>query len=65
MTYIARYYRYQQEMSEELDSLEAAIAFLAAQWDAGQISERDILGPDGAVVLEGEELLNAMTSSWA
>jgi hypothetical protein len=54
--YTARYWRYHSEGQEECDSLEEAVAFLANGQDSGNLSAQDILGPDGAVVLEGDEL---------
>jgi hypothetical protein len=54
--YKARYWRYHAEGEVECDSLDEAVAFLAVGLDDGQLSARDIIGPDGAVVLAGEKL---------
>lgn len=56
----ARYWRYFQRDVEECDSLDEAVAFLAAGWDRSDLSEIDILGPGGKVALAGDELHRAM-----
>lgn len=59
-TYKARYWRYFSECEEECDRLEEAIAFLASGWDRGELSEIEIVGPDGNVALGGDELHKRM-----
>jgi hypothetical protein len=61
VTYKAHYFRYSKKYEEECDTLEEAITFLAySLYDSGQLSPVDIVGPDGTVVLEGEELSRRM-----
>jgi hypothetical protein len=55
-TYRARYWRYHSKGEEECDTLDEAVAFLAYGFDSGNLSAADVVGPDGAVVLQGEEL---------
>lgn len=61
--YTARYLRYGEQTAEECDSLDEALAFLALGWDRGELSETEIAGPDGKVILEGRELLKRMTDT--
>jgi hypothetical protein len=59
-SYKARYWRYFAEGEEECDSLDEALAYLAWGWEAGQLSEIEIVGPDGSVVLNGGQLFDRM-----
>lgn len=59
-TYRARYWRYHSEDEEECDTLDEAVAFLAYGFDSGNLSAADVVGPDGTVVLEGDELSKRM-----
>lgn len=61
-TYKARYWRYFSEIEEECDTLDEAVAFLANGWAGGDLSEIEVVGPDGAVALEGAELHARMTA---
>ncbi|MET4670873.1 hypothetical protein [Streptomyces sp. PvR018] len=61
--YTARYLRYGEQSAEECDSLDEALAFLTLGWDRGELSETEIAGPDGKVILEGPELLKRMTDT--
>ncbi|WP_329616524.1 hypothetical protein OG244_28765 [Streptomyces brevispora] len=58
--YTARYLRHGEQTEEECDSLDEALTFLAVGWDRGKLSETEIVGPDGKVILEGPELLKRM-----
>lgn len=58
--YKARYWRYFAEEEEECDSLDDAVGYLAWGWEAGQLAQEDIVGPDGEVVLSGAELFDRM-----
>lgn len=58
--YEARFWRYQTEDSEECDTLEEAVAYLASGWARGELSEIDVAGPDGSAVLSGDALHKRM-----
>ncbi|WP_042001382.1 hypothetical protein [Streptomyces sp. AcH 505] len=59
--YVARYWRYFEEFSEECPSFDEALYFLSAGWAAGDLKEIAIVAPDGQVVSEGAELFAALT----
>ncbi|MGY0023728.1 hypothetical protein ACVHNB_32760 [Streptomyces sp. YJ-C3] len=58
--YVARYMRLQKQGAMECESLDRAVAFLSEGADSGQCSPVGVLGPDGAVVLSGDDLRDRM-----
>ncbi|MFH9013989.1 hypothetical protein ACH4C6_21740 [Streptomyces sp. NPDC017943] len=61
--YVARFWQYKAKDREPFETLDEAVAFLAVGWERGRLSEIDILGPDGSVVLSGEALHARMMSA--
>lgn len=61
-SYVAHYWRHGAEMTEEAESLDIAVAFLAAGWEAGDLTQDCVVGPDGETVLEGAELFARMAT---
>jgi hypothetical protein len=60
MTYVAHYFRYGELVTEETDTLDEAVAFLAMGWDAGQLSEESVTDAEGNVALGGASLFERM-----
>lgn len=61
--YVAHFWRYKLRDSEELDTLDEAVAYLANGWERAELAEIRIVGPDGSVVLDGDELFRRMKAS--
>lgn len=60
MRWTARYVRFHAPGQQECDSLVEAVRFLAWQSEEGELAGIDILGPDGAVALAGDDLDRAV-----
>lgn len=58
--WVAVYWRYHSQYTEEFDSLDGALGFLHAGEDYGDLSSQEIRGPGGEVVMDGK----AITASW-
>ncbi|MFF1298122.1 MULTISPECIES: hypothetical protein [unclassified Streptomyces] len=61
--YTAHYWRLHVKQKEECSSLDEAVSFLANGWADADLSQIAVVAPDGNVVLDGQELLDAMTAS--
>lgn len=60
--FVAHYWRHHVRQEEECGSLEEAVEFLANSWAAGNLSLEAIRDPDGSAVLEGQELMDAISA---
>lgn len=52
MTFTARFFRYHQPSEATFNSVEGAVEFLAEGSNDNYLAARDVLGPDGQVVLD-------------
>jgi len=65
--FVARSYRYHQLHEEPTDTIDEAIAFLAAGADQGECSPDNVTRPDGTVVLDHAETtrrIHAKLQEW-
>ena len=64
-TYKARYWQNAIQHEEECPTLDEAVVFLAyGVYDYGRLAPADVVGPDGTVVLEGDELERRMMAAY-
>lgn len=65
LVWTAVYWRYFQRRTEECESLEDAVAFLAFGLDAGSLAFESILGPEGDPVFANDAELQSAISAYS
>lgn len=61
--YTARYWRHMRECAEPCRTLQEAVSYLANGWADADLLQISITGPGGAVILDGDQLLDEMTAT--